>query len=156
AIGNGLGAMLQQPDGKWLLVGGGGAGGLSGGGGALPGFALRLNPDFSIDSTFGTKGIASLAWGEFYTCISLPPDGKILIGGGEGPLGGGQCTIGRLNPDGSLDTSFGQGGSVAASFTNQASGFNSLIVQPDGKIVGIGYTSAAGGNAGSGNFVVAA
>ncbi|MGP0066705.1 MAG: Calx-beta domain-containing protein [Isosphaeraceae bacterium] len=156
AVGSGLGAMLQQPDGKWLLVGGGGAGSLSGGGGVASGFALRLNPDFSIDTTFGTNGIASLAWGEFYTCIALQPDGKILIGGGEGPLGGGQCTIGRLNPDGSLDTSFGQGGSVAASFADQASAFNSLIVQPDGKIVGIGYTAAAGGNAGSGSYTVAA
>ena len=149
------GAMLQQPDGKWLLVGGGGAGGLSGGGGAAPGFAVRLNADFSIDTTFGTNGIASLAWGEFYTCVTLQPDGKILIGGGEGPLGGGQCTIGRLNSDGSLDTTFGQGGSVASSFSNPASGFNSLIVQPDGKIVGIGYTTAAGGD-GSGAYVVAA
>ncbi len=153
-VGIGLGAMLQQPDGKWLLVGGGGAGSLSGGGGAAPGFALRLNADFSIDTTFGTKGTASLAWGEFYTCIALQPDRKILIGGGEGPLGGGQCTIGRLNADGSLDTTFGNGGSVTTSLTNPASSFNSLIVQPDGKIVGIGYSTAAGGD-GSGSYVVA-
>ena len=156
AIGTGLGAMLQQPDGKWLLVGGGGAGGIAGGGGAAPGFVVRLNVDFSVDATFGTKGTTSIAWGEFYTCLTLQPDGKILIGGGEGPNGGGQCTIGRLNSDGSLDTSFGQSGSVATSFTNPASSFNSLIVQPDGKIVGIGYsTASAADGEGSGSYTVA-
>ncbi len=156
AIGTGLGAMLQQPDGKWLLTGGGGAGGIAGGGGPAPGFVVRLNADFSVDTTFGMKGIATITWGEFYTCLTLQPDGKILIGGGEGPLGGGQCTIGRLNPDGSLDTSFGQGGSVATSFTNPISSFNSLIVQPDGKIVGIGYaTASAAEGLGSGSYTVA-
>src|SRR5262249_25701147 len=126
------------------------------GGDATPGFALRLNADLSIDTTFGTQGTASLTWGEFYTCLTLQPDGKVLVGGAEGPIAGGQCTIGRLNSDGSLDTSFGPGGSVFANFSNFASGFNSIFVQPDGKIVGIGYTAGVGGLAGSGNYVVAA
>ena len=76
--------------------------------------------------------------------MTLQPDGKIVIGGGEGPNGGGQCTVGRSIRTAPLDTAFGQGGSVAASFSNEASGFNSVFVQADGKIVGVGYTSRGG------------
>src|SRR5262249_37442553 len=145
----------EQPDGKWLLLGGGGGGDLSDGGSATPGFALRLNSDFSIDTAFGNQGVASFNYGEFYTSLALQPDGKILISGGAGPNGGGQCSIGRLNADGSLDTTFGHGGSVLAGFSNADSAFSSVLVQPDGRIVGVGSTSGAGGQAGSGNYEVA-
>ena len=95
------------------------------------------------------NGIATLNWGEFQTGVTLQADGKILIWGGEGPQGGGDATIGRLNPDGSIDTTFGQGGSISAAFSNQVTGFVAVLVQPDGKIVGVGYTSGAGGNVGA-------
>ena len=99
---------------------------------------LRLNPDFSIDTTFGSQGVASFSYGEFYYSLALQPDGKILIIGGEGPNAGGASTIGRLNADGSLDTTFGQGGSVSAGFSSGISAFTSVFVQPDGRIVGVG------------------
>ena len=57
---------------------------------APSGFVLRLNPDFSIDTTFGSQGVASFSYGEFYYSLALQPDGKILIAGGEGPNAGGQ------------------------------------------------------------------
>ena len=135
-LGTGLDAMLQQPDGDWLLLGGGGGASIDSG--APSGFVLRLNPDFSIDTTFGSQGVASFSYGEFYDSLALQPDGKILIAGGEGPNAGGASTIGRLNPDGSLDTTFGQGGSVAAGFSNGISDFASVFVQPDGRIVAVG------------------
>ena len=154
-VGGSISAMLQQSDGKWLLLGGGGVGGLTGGGGAASGFVLRLNPDFSIDTTFGSQGVASFSYGEFYYSLALQPDGKILIGGGEGPNAGGASTIGRLNPDGSLDTTFAQEGSDSEAFSNLSSGFSAVVVHPDGKIVGVGYTATAGGG-GSGAYDVAA
>ncbi len=86
-VGTGLDAILQQPDGKWLLLGGGGGASIDSGGPS--GFVLRLNPDFSIDTTFGAQGVASFSYGEFYYSLALQPDGKILISGGEGPNAGG-------------------------------------------------------------------
>ena len=67
------------------------------------------------------------------------PDGKVLVGGNFSTLGGQTRNyIGRLNPDGTLDTAFnpGAGGTVY-----------SLAVQADGKILVGGYFTTLGGQA---------
>ena len=147
AVGGPAGAVLQQPDGKWLVIAGGGYDANSGG--YLPGFAVRLNSDFTPDPTFGTAGIATLTWSEFYFSAVVQPDGKILIGGGEATNG--LATLGRLNPNGSLDTTFGSGGSVSTVFTEPIGGefgitsfFSSIFVAPDGKILAIGAADGVG------------
>ena len=115
----------------------------------LLGFAVRLNSDFTPDPTFGTAGIATLNWSEFYSSAALQPDGKILIGGGEATNG--LATLGRLNANGSLDTTFGSGGSVSTVFNVPAGGdfgitssFSSVFVESDGKIVAIGSADDVG------------
>lgn len=55
------------------------------------------------------------------------PDGKLLVVGSYG-----QIKIARLNTDGSVDTTFGSGG---AATVGSGSGFISVLVQADGKIV---------------------
>jgi uncharacterized delta-60 repeat protein len=137
AIGSPTG-LVQQPDGKWLLTGGGGR--------DAAGAAIRLNADLSRDPTFGTGGIAPLDFGEFYWCATLQPDGKILIGG-TGPY------VARLNTNGSLDTTFGSGGVTGASFGGEATGFTSVLVQSDGKIVAMGYSASP---TGGGSYVIEA
>jgi uncharacterized delta-60 repeat protein len=73
--------------------------------------------------------------------IAVQPDGKILVGGDFTALGGGTGTtarnnIGRLNADGSVDTSFNPGADdIVWAF----------VVQPDGKIVVGGEFSTLGG-----------
>jgi uncharacterized delta-60 repeat protein len=69
--------------------------------------------------------------------MTLQADGKILVGGRFGTLGGqSRNYIGRLNADGTLDTSFNPGAN------NQA---NCLVVQADGKIlVGGAFTTLGG------------
>ena len=74
---------------------------------------VRLKPDGSLDATFVP---APLAWqtvaGQIYG-LALQPDGKMVIGywpsnivaGASGVPAGGPC-VARLNPDGSLDSSF--------------------------------------------------
>lgn len=58
---------------------------------------------------------------------AIQPDGKILVGGGFGNLGGQlQENIGRLNPDGTLDMTFRP---------VVPSSVFALAVQPDGKIL---------------------
>jgi hypothetical protein len=79
--------------------------------------------------------------------IAVQADGKILVGGDFTTLGGGgtgtttRNNIGRLNADGSLDTSFNPGanGTVIA-----------IAVQADGKIlVGGDFTTLGGGGTGT-------
>jgi len=90
----------------------------------------RLNADGTNDPTFNT-GVGPDR--DVYS-IAIQADGKIIVGGlfktFNGQVAG---SIARLNPDGSLDTSFNCPGTVSPS--NTAYVANSLVVQGDGKIV---------------------
>jgi uncharacterized delta-60 repeat protein len=69
--------------------------------------------------------------------LAVQADGKILVGGYFTTLGGQTCNyLGRLNPDGTLDTGFNPG---ANSYVY------SLAVQADGKILVGGVFSTLGG-----------
>ena len=129
-------ALVTQPDGKIVI---GGSFTTLGGGGTgttTRNHIARLNQDGTLDSTFnpGVNGpVAALA---------IQADGKILVGGFFSTLGGGgtgtstRNFIGRLNPDGTLDTSFDPGAD---------SGVYTLAVQADGKILVGGYFFHLGG-----------
>jgi uncharacterized delta-60 repeat protein len=76
----------------------------------------RFNTDGSLDTTFGTGGQATTTVTGFLTeSVSLiQPDGKILIAGSalisvRRPT---QLAMVRYNPDGSLDSSFGNNGKL--------------------------------------------
>jgi uncharacterized delta-60 repeat protein len=113
-----LNCLAAQPDGK-VLVGGG-----------FPALR-RLNADGTPDTNFNVSlGVS----GTLY-CAVLQPDGKILVGGTFTNLGGqARTNIGRLNPNGTVDTNF-----VAAATGGSGSGWNpgviTMVVQPDGKIL---------------------
>lgn len=65
---------------------------------------VRLNPDGSPDATFNRTGSVALGLSAAYGwAVALQPDGKILVGGSAGSAD----VVARLNPDGSLDTTFG-------------------------------------------------
>jgi uncharacterized delta-60 repeat protein len=84
-----------------------------------------------------TDGFNPGADGDVYA-LALQPDGKILVGGAFGMLGGqAQYGLGRVNADGSLDTTFSAGISGGQ--------VDSLLVQPDGKIVVGGAFTSLGG-----------
>jgi uncharacterized delta-60 repeat protein len=86
----------------------------------------------TVDTNFNPQ-----ASGYVYSTV-IQPDGKIVIGGWFNSLGGqSRYNIGRVNADGTLDTSFNPG----------ANGYyvNSLAVQTDGKIVVGGYFTMLGG-----------
>ena len=69
--------------------------------------------------------------------IAVQPDGRVLVGGSFGALGGQPCSsLGRLNDDGTLDGTFNAGASGDVI---------SLAVQPDGRILAGGYFSTLGG-----------
>jgi uncharacterized delta-60 repeat protein len=69
--------------------------------------------------------------------LAIQSDGKVLVGGAFTTLAGQPCShIGRLNPDGTLDTAFNPGA---------GSNVNALAIQADGKIlVGGSFTTLGG------------
>lgn len=86
---------------------------------------IRLNIDGSRDTTF----YIGTGFNNGVHTLTLQTDGKILVGGSSNEYNGEQVNkIIRLNPDGTLDTSF-----------NLGTGFNSnvgtLTLQADGKIL---------------------
>lgn len=98
----------------------------------------------TLDPSFGSGGKTNFRFSDVSsdgaTDAVLQPDGKIVMVGSSGlsgqSAGFNKFAVARLNPDGSLDTGFGTGGLVLTDFNNQqAEGAQSVILQPDGKIV---------------------
>ncbi|MBA2737256.1 MAG: hypothetical protein H0U50_10790, partial [Pyrinomonadaceae bacterium] len=89
---------------------------------------VRYNPNGTIDSSFQTS-ISVRSPG--IKATALQSDGKILVGGFLiNPANGFPRSLIRLNSNGSLDTTF-----VGSINVNFASSVDSIIVQPDDKIV---------------------
>jgi uncharacterized delta-60 repeat protein len=136
-------ALLVQADGKILV--GGDFSMLGGGGtGTTTRNALgRLSADGSLD-TFNPGASEPPGVPIVYT-MALQSDGKVVVGGHFTGLGGGTGTrsrnyIGRINPDGSLDSSFDPGCTFYV---------NALALQADGKIVVGGDFIGLGGGTGT-------
>lgn len=93
---------------------------------------VRYNSDGTIDSSFGSNGsvIITSVYG-FQSKLALQPDGKILVATSKD----GDVFVARLNPDGSYDTEFNGTGIVTFDLRGTGAGVNSVIIQPDGKIL---------------------
>jgi uncharacterized delta-60 repeat protein len=142
AIGEGINdggnALALQPDGKILVVGYSGSNTLL--------FRLRSNGTLDIGDfgAFGIRLIAIGANGMDANSTAIQADGKIVIGGSTFGSPFRAVIFARFAQDGSLDTSFGNGGSVSIDVRPSQSDFcRSVLIQSDGKIIGVG---ASGGN----------
>jgi uncharacterized delta-60 repeat protein len=100
----------------------------------------RLNADGSFDSAFGTGGKATFGYpgpaALTLRALTIQTDGKIVAA--EDDANGNLYLI-RFGTDGSLDSSFGQGGSVVVTGSSPNGGSEQdtggVVVQSDGKIV---------------------
>jgi uncharacterized delta-60 repeat protein len=140
-------AMALQPDGKIVVAGV-----------SLDVFGLaRLNPDGSVDASFGTGGMVTTDFGAVFEAayaVTLLPDGRIVAAGTAGEGGRARdLALARYNPDGSLDASFDSDGRVTTSFGVEIQEAYDVLVQPDGRIVAAGF--AAGGFAPGGGLALA-
>ncbi len=127
-VGQGL---ARQPDGKFVLAG-------SVAVGSSTRFALmRLNADGSTDSSFGSAGTVSTAFAvnAAATGVALQGDGKIVAVGTTVLAVNPNFVVARYNADGSTDTGFGSDGNLSIDFFGFTDIGESVLVQPDGKIV---------------------
>jgi uncharacterized delta-60 repeat protein len=100
----------------------------------------RLNADGTLDYNFNPGALN----GQGVYSLAVEADGGILVGGAYTSLGGQSCTnIGRLNADGTLDTSFNPS-ATGFVFPNPYYVY-SLAVQADGKILAGGTFTVLGG-----------
>ena len=131
-------ALVQQADGKLVVAGGV----FRSGGDSDNDFALaRYQPEGTPDPTFGNGGIVltDFADGEEARELALQADGKLVAAGVAFTFGAGQMFgLARYNPDGSLDPSFGNGGTVTTAFGSGTVQLSGLAVQADGKLVAAG------------------
>jgi uncharacterized delta-60 repeat protein len=129
--------MAIQPDGKILVVGD-----------SRINFwemtLLRYNTDGTLDAGFGNGGkvITSISSDDDYgNAVAVQSDGKIVLAGAS-VNGSEDLAVVRFNSDGSLDTSFGNSGTVVMSTASGADEAYAVAIQSDGKIVAAGYASA--------------
>ena len=121
----------------------------------------RYNDDGSPDTSFGTGGIVTTVPGAYNNAysvalldnVALGNVGKILVVGQSGQPGPEQpygFTLQQFNPNGTVDTSFGDSGQVRTFYSTAEIGpgyaragnvgARDLAVQPDGKIIVAGHS----------------
>jgi len=132
-----------QKDGKFVVVG------TTYNGFNLDILILRYNKNGTLDSTFGIGGVVTYN-GNYHDegqGLAIQPDGKIVVLGDTMDLPywnvNWDIILIRLNSNGTLDNTFGIGGTVT--YNGPSNGVdwipengNSLALQPDGKIVVVG------------------
>ncbi len=136
-------AVIVTPDDKILVAG------FSFQDGMYHQFALtRYNLNGTQDNTFGNSGLVATSFlsnreGYGHT-MALQADGKIIVGGYSQVNGGsgGIFQLVRYSPNGVIDNTFGNKGKDSTSITGYDK-MNSLVIQPDGKILAAGYGSSS-------------
>jgi uncharacterized delta-60 repeat protein len=135
-----IAAAAWQDDGKIVLTSGGRGESL-----------LRLRPDGSADVTFGGGSPVAVDFAHQVTDVAIQSDGKIVVSGqdvvivghdSEGPIARPVFAVARLNRDGTVDRTFGDGGKVVTEMHQCCSDAFEVLVQSDGKIVAVGRANA--------------
>jgi uncharacterized delta-60 repeat protein len=109
-------------------------------------FALvRYLANGSIDTTFGNLGKVETDFGaanlDQARSAILQPDGKIVAAGTTVARNGLDqlFAIARYNSDGSRDNTFGKKGLAKVDFGSFDQGARSILLQPDGKLITVGF-----------------
>ena len=149
--------LAQQADGKIIAVGS--ASNTT----TVTDFAVaRYNIDGTLDTTFSDDGMQTTDFGldtdgdgivesgaDVAEGVAIQPDGKIVVAGhARIPLGGGlgfdnDFAVARYNPDGTIDTTFGNNGKVTTNIGTDSDIGTDVVLQPDGKIIVVGQIDQA-------------
>jgi uncharacterized delta-60 repeat protein len=100
---------------------------------------IRYNPNGSLDTSFGTGGVAAtqeeVAYGSASHSVALQPDGKIVIAGSDVYP---DFAVIRYNANGSIDTSFGYKGTKTADFEGSIDYAYGMALDNSGRAVVVG------------------
>ena len=146
---DGANGMVIQPDGK-IVVAGASCNSLdcSVDNGNFDFAFVRYNTDGSLDNTFNDDGKATFATSilihnDGASRVTLQADGRIVAAGGrfkgdDNYRQLGDFALVRINPNGQLDTSFGQMGWVKTPIGLDRSGAADIAYRPNGQLVVVG------------------
>jgi uncharacterized delta-60 repeat protein len=131
-------AVIQQRDGKLVL-----AGRASRPNGTEDIALARFNANGTLDATFGDGGKVTLDIGGSHDLargLIQQSDGKLVIAGGAVSGSDYHFVLARFDVDGTLDTTFGVGGTTLVDFGGGSdySWADGLALQQDGKFVAVG------------------
>jgi uncharacterized delta-60 repeat protein len=152
---NGPGSMALQSDGKVVVAKS------CPQAGAPSELALfRYTTAGVLDSTFGNNGIAlyndPTGTSDVGNSVAIQPsNGDILVAGASNTSSSQSTILARFQTNGAIDTSFANNGVARNSFTNAGSYFNDVTLQPDGKMVAVGWASSTSGKTTTRNFLIA-
>lgn len=109
--------------------------------------AARFNTDGSVDTTFGTNGLTTVAVApsnnDLADSVAIAPDGKIVIGGIYSSFSVSNApALVRLNAGGSLDNTFDGDGILTPTSVNRPV---AVLVQSNGKILTAGPNGSVSG-----------
>ena len=99
-----------------------------------------------LDRSFGGTGKVITAIGtgnDFGESVAVKSEGKIVVAGASHNGSNYDFALARYNADGTLDTSFGNGGKVTTAIGTGRDSANTLAIQSDGKIVVAGLADNA-------------
>lgn len=121
------------------------------------GYTNLSNTDFAVicidtlgalDSTFGNNGVATTdfasPFGEQINSIGLLSDSSIIAGGGLDFSATGSnwdFALSKYFSNGIIDSTFGINGKVVTSLSNGRDILMKILIQPDDKIIAVGYSS---------------
>lgn len=135
-------SVALQGDGK-IVVGGWGHDGSS-----FVGRVLRYDSNGTLDTGFGSGGIATLPTSKdgnngMRAGVALQSDGKIVWAGRDTVGGYGQFAVVRLDATGTLDSGFGTSGLTTTDISSGHDYANNVVIQGDGSIVLGGFAHGA-------------
>ena len=152
---NRLNAVAYMADGRIV------AGGLTTVGGQRDMVLVRLNPDGSPDTTFGSSlnGQVILDFNGFNDAINgllVQSNGQAVAVGQRGVSDSvSEFVVARFNLNGTLDASFGSGGVVVPEFGDLNSSGRAIHPHQDGKMLVAGWTETGAGGAETRDMAVA-
>jgi uncharacterized delta-60 repeat protein len=97
----------------------------------------------NLDAIFGTGGVITEVTSTSFDraeALTLQPYGKIIVAGSTINNANDSFFVSRYNTDGSLDGTFSENGKVMTDLNSVTTKVDSVIVQPDAKIVVVGNT----------------
>ena len=102
---------------------------------------MRLNTDGSLDNTFSNDGTVLIDFGpgtnSYGMSLDLQDDAKIVAAGYLFDMADDiQSALCRLNPDGSLDNSFGSNGIIIHDILSKKNFINNVVLQGEKIIIG--------------------
>jgi uncharacterized delta-60 repeat protein len=103
---------------------------------------VRYNADGSLDTDFGSTGVVTTPVGtgnDYGHSVAVNSEGKIVVAGYGSNGVDDDFAVVRYNTDGTLDTTFGTTGIVTTPIGAADDRSFSVVVQPDDKIVVVGY-----------------